>query len=170
MEKHHPIVTIEVQGYQPMVLELYPEKAPNTVKNFIHLAQAGYYEKTIFHRVIKNFMIQGGSGKTRAREIKGEFRTNGVKNDLLHARGVLSMARTQVPDSASSQFFIMHKNSPHLDGAYAAFGMMISGFETLDAIATVPTGPMDRPLQDVVIAKVTVDAQGLDVGFPEYVR
>jgi peptidyl-prolyl cis-trans isomerase B (cyclophilin B) len=170
METKHPIVTIEVQGYAPMVLELYPEKAPNTVKNFIQLAKTGYYEKTVFHRIIKNFMIQGGAGKTHAREIKGEFRMNGVKNDLLHARGVLSMARTQVPDSASSQFFIMHKASPHLDGAYAAFGMMVSGFETLDAIASVPTGAMDKPLKDVVIAKVTVDTQGVDFGLPEYVR
>ncbi|MFA5006661.1 MAG: peptidylprolyl isomerase [Candidatus Izemoplasmatales bacterium] len=156
MEPKKPIVTIHVRGYAPMTFELEPAAAPNTVANFIDLATRGYYEGAIFHRVIRNFMIQGGAGSGKVRTIKGEFRQNGVQNDLKHERGVISMARTMVPDSASSQFFVMHKASPHLDGAYAAFGRMTSGFETLDAIASVPTDRQDRPLQDVAIEKVVV--------------
>jgi len=165
-----PQVTITVRGLAPMTFELDAANAPNTVRNFLALAQSGYYQGAIFHRVIRDFMIQGGAGAGTARPIKGEFRQNSVPNDLKHVRGVLSMARTAVPDSASSQFFIMHKASPHLDGAYAAFGTMTSGFETLDAIAAVPKDRQDRPLQDVVIASVTVDTFGADYGKPVYVR
>jgi len=164
----HPIATIEVEGYAPMTFELFPEDAPESVKNFIHLAETNYYQGSLFHRVIRNFMIQGGANKTRARQIKGEFRANGVKNGILHARGVLSMARTMVPDSANSQFFIVHKAAPHLDGQYAAFGKMLSGFETLDAIASVPTGAMDKPITEVRIFRVSVDTQGIAYGLPAY--
>jgi peptidyl-prolyl cis-trans isomerase B (cyclophilin B) len=167
MDIRKPRVTINVKGYAPMTFELEPAAAPITVKNFLDLAKSGYYTGAIFHRVIRNFMIQGGAGSGKAKTIKGEFRQNGVKNDLLHERGVLSMARTMVPDSASSQFFVMHQASPHLDGAYAAFGRMISGFETLDAIATIATDRADKPLQDVVIASVTVEAFGIDEAKPQ---
>jgi len=168
METQKPRVTINVKGYAPMTFELEPAAAPISVKNFIDLAKSGYYTGAIFHRVIKNFMIQGGAGSGKAKTIKGEFRQNGVKNELLHERGVLSMARTMVPDSASSQFFVMHQASPHLDGAYAAFGRMVTGFETLDAIASIATDRQDRPLQDVVIDKVAVDTFGVDYGKPVY--
>ena len=164
----HPIATIEVEGYDPMTFELFPEDAPESVKNFIHLAETNFYQGSPFHRVIKNFMIQGGAGKARARTIKGEFRANGVKNGIPHLRGVLSMARTMVPDSATSQFFVVHKAAPHLDGQYAAFGKMLSGFETLDAIASVPTGAMDKPLKEVRISRVSVDTQGIAYGLPAY--
>lgn len=164
----HPIATIEVEGYAPMTFELFPEEAPESVKNFIHLAETGYYPGSPFHRVIRNFMIQGGAGKTRAQTIRGEFRANGVRNGILHERGALSMARTMVPDSANSQFFIVHKASPHLDGQYAAFGKMLSGFETLDAIASVPTGAMDKPLSEVRISRVSVDTKGISYGLPAY--
>jgi peptidyl-prolyl cis-trans isomerase B (cyclophilin B) len=134
------------------------------------LARAGYYEGAVFHRVIKGFMIQGGAGSGRARPIRGEFSANGVPNALKHTRGVISMARTQVPDSASSQFFVMHAAAPHLDGAYAAFGTMLSGFETLDAIATVATRPGDRPVSDIVIDSVTVETFGEEPEQPVFVR
>ncbi|HAQ56605.1 MAG TPA: peptidylprolyl isomerase [Acholeplasmatales bacterium] len=168
MENQKPLVTITVKGYAPMTFELEPAAAPNTVKNFIDLAQTNYFIGAIFHRVIPQFMIQGGAGSGKARSIKGEFKQNGVKNDLLHERGVLSMARTMVPDSASSQFFVMHQASPHLDGAYAAFGRMIAGFETLDAIAGVATDRQDKPLKDVTIDSVKVDTFGIDYGKPVY--
>ncbi len=157
MAKENPIVTISIRDREePIVLELYPEIAPNTVRNFIQLVQKKYYDGVIFHRVIRDFMIQGGAGKPTP-VIRGEFAINGVANDLKHGRGIISMARTSDPDSASGQFFIMHKDSPHLDGKYAAFGMMISGFSTLDAIAAVRTNFQDRPVADVVMNTVTVD-------------
>lgn len=166
----NPTITIRVRGHEPIVVELYPEKAPNTVRNFLFLAQQGYYSGSVFHRVIPGFMIQGGAGTIRAKEIKGEFRANGFPNDLAHVRGVISMARTSIPDSASSQFFLMHKTSPHLDGQYAAFGKMLSGYETLDAIAGVPRDSRDRPLSDVVIESVEADTHGIDFGKPAFLR
>ena len=145
--------------------ELYPETAPQSVYNFIDLANHNYYDGLIFHRVIPGFMIQGGCPEGTGMGgpgycIKGEFFFNGVKNDLKHKRGVLSMARSQSPNSAGSQFFLMHENSPHLDGQYAAFGKVTSGLEVIDAIASVKTNYQDRPLEDQKIASITVDTHG----------
>ena len=149
-------VMIEVSGYGKIVVALRPDVAPISAQNFKKLVSEKFYNGLVFHRVIKDFMIQGGgytsSFQTKdADSIKGEFNSNGVKNDLLHLRGVLSMARTNVKDSASSQFFIMHKDSPHLDGDYAAFGYVIAGLEVVDKIASVKTGYGDWPVQNVVI-------------------
>ena len=154
--------TIIMENGAEMKLELYPDTAPITVENFVSLAKSGFYDGLIFHRVIENFMIQGGdpngvgtggSGKN----IKGEFLANGVKNDLKHTRGVISMARAMHPDSASSQFFIMHKDAPHLDGNYAAFGKMTDGFEELDRIATIDTDYCDKPRKPQVIKTITIE-------------
>ena len=154
---------IEMENGGKMTLELYPEKAPITVENFEKLANSGFYNGLIFHRVIEGFMIQGGDPEGTGMggpgySIKGEFAANGVKNDLKHTRGVISMARSMNPNSAGSQFFIMHENAPHLDGQYAAFGKMTDGFETLDEIATTKTGYGDRPMFDMVIKSVKVEA------------
>lgn len=160
MQKN-PEVTIQVKGYTtPLVIELYPEVAPNTVNNFIHLASKGFYDGLIFHRIIQNFMIQGGGSTQSTCAIEGEFSRNGKNNPLKHERGVISMARTNVMNSATSQFFIVHKDAPHLDGAYAAFGKLVSGFETLDQIAAVRTGMNDRPVSDVVMESVKVELFG----------
>ncbi|MDO5401498.1 MAG: peptidylprolyl isomerase [Eubacteriales bacterium] len=145
--------------------ELYPEKAPQSVYNFIDLANHNYYDGLIFHRVIPGFMIQGGCPEGTGMGgpgycIKGEFLFNGFKNDLKHKRGVLSMARSQSPNSAGSQFFIMHADAKHLDNQYAAFGKVTSGLEVVDAIAATPTGPNDRPMQEQKIASITVDCSG----------
>lgn len=153
---------IEMENGGKMTLELYPETAPITVANFVKLAKSGFYNGLIFHRVIENFMIQGGDPTGTGMggpgwEIKGEFASNGVKNPLRHTRGVISMARSSRPDSAGSQFFIMHKNAPHLDGSYAAFGKMTDGFETLDKIATTPTDYSDRPRTAQKIKTVTIE-------------
>ena len=153
---------IEMENGGKMTLELYPETAPITVANFVKLAKSGFYNGLIFHRVIEGFMIQGGDPTGTGMggpgwEIKGEFSSNGVKNPLKHTRGVISMARSQNPDSAGSQFFIMHKNAPHLDGSYAAFGKMTDGFETLDKIATTPTDYSDRPRTAQKIKTVTIE-------------
>lgn len=156
----NPRVTMEVAGLGTLVLELFPEVAPNSVNNMINLIQQGYYDGLVFHRVIEGFMIQGGASSVAACQIAGEFEANGFVNDLKHTRGVLSMARTSVMNSATSQFFIMHQNSPHLDRQYAAFGGLISGFEVLDAIATTATGFQDRPNTDIVMSRVTVDLRG----------
>ena len=166
----NPIVTIEMESGAVMSGELYPEIAPNTVNNFIALANSGFYDGVVFHRVIPGFMIQGGDPDGNGTggpgyEIKGEFSANGFKNDLKHTLGVLSMARTMIPDSAGSQFFIMHKTSPHLDGEYAAFGKIIEGMETVNAIAKTATNYADRPLQDQRIKTMTVDTFGVD--YPE---
>ena len=172
----NPIVTITMKDGGVMKLELYPDVAPNTVKNFISLANAGFYDGLIFHRIIAGFMIQGGGydangmPKDTDYSIKGEFASNGVTNDLKHTRGVISMARTQVRDSASSQFFIMHEDAPHLDGEYAAFGMLTEGFEVLDSIANVRTGRNDVPLTFPVIDTIRVDTFGVDYGEPEKLR
>ncbi|MBQ1743718.1 MAG: peptidylprolyl isomerase [Clostridiales bacterium] len=157
----NPIITIQMKDGGVMKAELYPEIAPITVKNFVDLAAKGFYNGLIFHRVIPGFMIQGGDPQGTGMggpgyTIKGEFSANGVRNDLKHTRGVLSMARAMDPDSAGSQFFIMHENSPHLDGQYAAFGKVIEGIEVVDKIASVKTDYNDRPYEDQVIEFMTV--------------
>ena len=154
-------VIIEMENGKKMTLELYPDIAPITVENFVKLASKGFYDGLIFHRVIEGFMIQGGDPDGTGcggpgYSIKGEFASNGIKNDLKHTRGVISMARSMMPDSAGSQFFIMHEDAPHLDGQYAAFGKLTDGFETLDEIATCATGRNDRPREEQKMAKVTV--------------
>ena len=160
----NPIVTFETtEGV--IKAELYPEIAPNSVNNFISLVQKGFYDGVIFHRVIAGFMIQGGDPDGVGTggpgySIKGEFAQNGFENNLRHTEGVLSMARSQMPDSAGSQFFIMHKDAPHLDGAYAAFGKITEGLDVIDKIAKVPTDFRDRPLEDQVIATIVIDTLG----------
>ena len=151
--------------------ELYPEIAPNTVNNFISLIKKGYYDGLIFHRVIYGFMIQGGCPNGNGMggpgyDIKGEFSSNGFKNDLKHTEGVLSMARSMMPNSAGSQFFVMHKTSPHLDGAYAAFGKVIEGMEVVNAIAETMTDYSDRPLEEQVMKSVTVETFGVEYPDP----
>lgn len=168
----NPIVTITMENGDMIKAELYPDIAPVSVHNFISLIQKGYYDGLIFHRVISGFMIQGGCPDGTGMggpgySIKGEFAMNGVKNDLKHTEGVLSMARAMDPDSAGSQFFIMHKNSPHLDGSYAAFGKVIEGMEIVNKIAEVPTDYSDRPLEDQRMATVTVDTFGMEYPEPE---
>lgn len=168
----NPIVTIEMENGDIIKAELYPEIAPNTVKNFISLVKKGYYDGLIFHRVINGFMIQGGCPDGTGMggpdySIKGEFAQNGFANDLKHTEGVLSMARSMMPDSAGSQFFIMHKNAPHLDGAYAAFGKVIEGQDIVNKIATTQTDYSDRPLKKQVMKKVTVDTFDVDYEEPE---
>ncbi len=155
-----------------MKAELYPEVAPNTVNNFISLVKNGYYDGLIFHRVIKGFMIQGGCPDGTGMggpgyQIKGEFSQNGYANELRHTEGVLSMARAMHPDSAGSQFFIMHKDSPHLDGQYAAFGMLIEGMDVVNKIAAVSTDYSDRPMEPQIMKRVTVDTKGVDYPQPE---
>lgn len=152
------MIRITVKDYGVMEAELDWDAAPNTCANFVELVNSGFYTGLVFHRIIKGFMIQGGWGDLKGKRldysIKGEFASNGIKNDLLHTRGVLSMARTMFPDSASSQFFIMHKDAPHLDGEYAAFGKLTGGFDVLDKIATVRTDRRDCPIDPVVIEKI----------------
>ena len=169
----NPIVTIEMEDGGVMKAELYPEIAPNTVNNFISLVKQGFYDGVIFHRVIPGFMIQGGDPKGVGVGgpgycIRGEFAANGFKNDLKHSRGVLSMARTMAPNSAGSQFFIMHEDSPHLDGQYAAFGKVIEGIEVVDKICSVRTDYNDKPRIPQVMKKVTVETFGVD--YPEPVK
>ena len=170
----NPIVTFEMENGKTFRAELYPEIAPNTVNNFISLVSKGYYNGLIFHRVISGFMLQGGDPTGTGTggpgyHIAGEFRTNGFPNPLRHERGVLSMARTNNPNSAGSQFFVMHKNAPYLDGQYAGFGKVIEGIETVDEIAATPTGKgfadKDRPLTPQRMKKVTVETFG--VQYPE---
>ena len=171
MDKKNPIVTITMNNGMVIKAELYPEIAPNTVNNFISLVAKGYYDGICFHRVIPGFMIQGGDPSGNGTggpgyTIKGEFTSNGFKNALKHTRGVLSMARTMMPNSAGSQFFIMHQNSPHLDGQYAAFGKVIEGIETVDAIAETDTDWSDRPLEEQVMRTVTVETFGVEYPAP----
>ena len=168
----NPIVTFTMADGKVMKAELYPEVAPNTVNNFISLVKQGYYDGIIFHRVIRGFMIQGGDPQGTGvggpgYSIKGEFSGNGFKNDLKHTPGVLSMARTMMPDTAGSQFFIMHETSPHLDGQYAGFGKVIEGLDVVNKIAAVATDYMDKPLESQVMKKVTVDTFGVDYPEPE---
>ena len=168
----NPVVTIEMESGDIMKAELYPEIAPNTVNNFISLVKKGFYDGVIFHRVIPGFMIQGGDPKGIGVGgpgycIRGEFKANGFDNPLLHDRGVLSMARTMAPNSAGSQFFVMHENSPHLDGQYAAFGKVIEGIEIVDEICKVRTDYNDKPRIPQVMKKVTVDTFGVEYPEPE---
>ena len=171
-----PIATIKVKDFGVIKAELYPDKAPNTVNNFISLANSGFYDGLIFHRVIEGFMNQGGDPDGIGTggpgySIKGEFSNNGyTKNDLKHTAGVLSMARSNDPDSAGSQFFIMAEEAPHLDGDYAAFGKVTEGMDVVEAINSVETDRNDKPLKDVVIESITVDTKGVDYKAPEKVE
>jgi peptidyl-prolyl cis-trans isomerase B (cyclophilin B) len=172
MEK--PIVTIEMENGDVLKAELYPEIAPNTVRNFISLVQKGFYDGLIFHRVIPGFMIQGGDPQGTGMggpgyAIKGEFASNGFANDLKHTRGVMSMARSRMPDSAGSQFFIMVADAPHLDGEYAAFGKVIEGMEAADRIVSAKRNFQDRPFEPQVMKKVTVDTKGVTYEEPEII-
>ena len=171
----NPVVTFTMKNGDTFKAELYPEIAPQSVNNFISLIQKGFYNGLIFHRVIRGFMIQGGDPQGTGMGgpgycIKGEFASNGFKNDLKHTEGVLSMARSMFPDSAGSQFFIMHKNSPHLDGDYAAFGKVIEGMDIINKIAEVDTNYNDRPLEDQVMETVTVDCFGVEYPEPDKMR
>ena len=171
----NPVVTFTMKNGDTFKAELYPEIAPQSVNNFISLIQKGFYNGLIFHRVIRGFMIQGGDPQGTGMGgpgycIKGEFASNGFKNDLKHTEGVLSMARSMFPDSAGSQFFIMHKNSPHLDGDYAAFGKVIEGMDIINKIAEVATDFRDRPREDQVMETVTVDCFGVEYPEPEKMR
>lgn len=168
----NPVVTIIMENGDVMKAELYPEVAPNTVNNFISLVKKGYYDGLIFHRVIRGFMIQGGCPQGTGMggpgySIKGEFSQNGFKNDLKHTEGVLSMARSMMPNSAGSQFFIMHKDAPHLDGAYAAFGKVTEGMDVVNKIAEERTDYSDRPLKTQKIKSMTVDTFGIEYPEPE---
>jgi len=168
----NPIVTIEMQSKNKIIVELYPTIAKNTVDNFISLVRKGFYNGTIFHRVIENFMIQGGDPQGTGMggpgySIIGEFDKNGIPNNLTHSRGVISMARSQHPDSAGSQFFIMHANVTRLDGSYAAFGKVVSGIEEVDRIATVKKNHLDRPLQDEMMVNITVELNGYQTQEPQ---
>ena len=171
-EKKNPVITIEMTNGDIIKAELYPDVAPNTVNNFLSLVNKGFYNGLIFHRVINGFMIQGGCPDGTGMggpgySIKGEFNQNRFKNDLKHSAGVLSMARTMMPNSAGSQFFIMHKDAPHLDGAYAAFGKVTEGLEVVDKIASVNTDYSDKPLQPQRMATVTVETFGVEYPEPE---
>ena len=166
----NPIVTITMESGDVIKVELYPEIAHNTVNNFISLVKSGFYNGIIFHRVIRGFMIQGGDPKGEGiggpgYSIKGEFKANGFDNKLKHTKGVLSMARSMMPNSAGSQFFIMHEDCPHLDGQYAAFGKLTEGFEVVDEIASVATDFRDKPLEEQKMKSVTVETFGVD--YPE---
>ena len=172
MSNQNPIVTFTMENGDVMKAELYPDVAPNTVNNFISLVKKVFYDGLIFHRVIAGFMIQGGDPEGSGMggpgySIKGEFNYNGVENNLKHSRGVLSMARAQHPDSAGSQFFIMHADAPHLDGQYAAFGKLVEGEDVLDSIASIDTDWSDRPRTPQVMKTVTVDTFGVDYAEPE---
>ena len=172
MSNQNPIVTFTMENGDVMKAELYPDVAPNTVNNFISLVKKGFYDGLIFHRVIAGFMIQGGDPEGSGMggpgySIKGEFNYNGVEDNLKHSRGVLSMARAQHPDSAGSQFFIMHADAPHLDGQYAAFGKLVEGEDVLDSIASIDTDWSDRPRTPQVMKTVTVDTFGVDYAEPE---
>ena len=174
MENKNPIVTIKLNIGKTIKAELYHEIAPNTVNNFISLISRGYYDGICFHRVIPGFMIQGGDPKGNGTggpgySIKGEFTSNGFKNDLKHTRGVLSMARTMAPNSAGSQFFIMHEDAPYLDGQYASFGKVIEGIDAVDDIASTKTDWSDRPYDDQIMQEVTVETFGVSYPEPEKV-
>ncbi len=168
----NPVVTFEMENGDIIKVELYPDVAPNTVKNFISLVNKKFYDGLIFHRVIKGFMIQGGCPDGNGMggpgySIKGEFAQNGFENNLKHTAGVISMARSMMPNSAGSQFFLMHKDSPHLDGQYAAFGKVIEGMDVVNKIAEVKTDYSDRPREDQVMKSVTVDTFGESYDEPE---
>ena len=168
----NPVVTFEMEDGSIFKAELYPEIAPQSVNNFVSLVGKGFYNGLIFHRVIPGFMIQGGDPEGTGMggpgySIKGEFASNGFKNDLKHTKGVLSMARSMMPNSAGSQFFIMHETSPHLDGEYAAFGKIIEGQENVDKIAVVATDYSDRPMEPQIMKTVTVETFGVEYAEPD---
>lgn len=168
----NPVVTIQMHTGELIKVELYPEIAPNTVNNFVSLVQKGYYDGLGFHRVIKGFMIQGGCPEGTGMggpgySIKGEFSGNGFTNNLKHDKGIISMARSRHPNSAGSQFFLMHEQAPHLDGQYAAFGKVIEGIDFVDQVAEMPTDYTDRPNEPVIMEKVTVDTFGETYPEPE---
>jgi len=170
--KNNPEAIIEMENGDVMKLELYPDIAPNTVRNFISLANKGFYDGVIFHRVIPGFMIQGGDPQGvgvggPGYSIKGEFKANGFENNLKHTKGVISMAKSMSPNSAGSQFFIMVADSPHLDGQYAAFGKVTEGIETAEKIVAVKRNRSDKPFEDQRMKKVTVDTKGIEYGEPE---
>ncbi|MEI3605261.1 peptidylprolyl isomerase [Pseudogracilibacillus sp. SE30717A] len=171
----HPIVTMNVEGEGKVLIELYPDVAPNTVNNFISLVEDGFYDGLIFHRVIPGFMIQGGDPEGTGMggpgySIKGEFNSNDFANNLEHERGVISMARSQASDSAGSQFFIMTDDSPHLDGDYAAFGKVIEGMDVVDKIVSVERDNVDKPLEDQVIESMKIDLNGYEAVEPEVIE
>ncbi len=175
MENKNPVVTFNLQNGDVIKAELYKDIAPNTVLNFISMAEKGFYDGLTFHRVINGFMIQGGCPEGVGTggpgySIKGEFSSNGFENNLKHTEGVLSMARSQAPDSAGSQFFIMHKNSPHLDGLYAGFGKVVEGQDVVNKIATSSTDYMDKPLEAIIMDKVTVETFGVSYDEPEIIE
>lgn len=168
----NPIVTITMADGSVMKAELYPDVAPETVRNFISLVRKGFYDGLTFHRVIRGFMIQGGDPDGNGTggpgySIKGEFASNGFENNLKHTKGVLSMARTMIPDSAGSQFFIMHEDAPHLDGEYAAFGKITEGIDVVNKIAETETDWSDRPIDDQIMETVRVETFGVDYPEPE---
>lgn len=168
----NPVITFEMEDGDVIKAELYPETAPNTVNNFLSLVKSGFYDGLIFHRVIKGFMIQGGCPEGTGMggpgySIKGEFSQNGFKNQFKHTEGVLSMARAMDPNSAGSQFFIMHKDSPHLDDSYASFGKVTEGMDVVDRIANLPTGRNDRPKKEQKIKKVSAETFGIEYPEPE---
>ena len=170
--KELPIATIVIKDYGTVKAELYPHIAPNTVNNFISLANSGFYDELTFHRVIKDFMIQGGDPEGSGMggpgyRIKGEFTKNKFKNDLKHTEGILSMARSQSKNSAGSQFFIMTKDAPHLDGQYASFGKVISGMNIIHEIENTQTGSGDKPIKDIIIESIKVDTKGITYPEPE---
>jgi len=172
MANTNPIVTMELQNGDIIKIELYPEIAPNSVNNFIDLVNKGFYNGLKFHRVIRGFMLQGGDPEGTGMggpgySIKGEFSYNHFNNDMKHTAGVLSMARSQHPDSAGSQFFLMHKDSPHLDGSYAAFGKVTEGMDVVNKIAEMKTDHSDAPLEPQIMTKVTVDTFGVTYNEPE---
>lgn len=172
-DSQNPVVTIHLDNERKIEVELYPKLAPNTVNSFISLINKGYYDGLTFHRVIRNFVIQGGCPEGTGTggpgyNIKGEFTANGHPNDLHHSKGVISMARAQHPNSAGSQFFIMHGDSPHLDGQYAGFGEVISGLEYVDQIVEAPTDFRDNPVEPQMMLKVEVDTKGID--YPEVIK
>lgn len=160
MNEKNPVLTINVKDFGSVKVELFPELASNTVANFVDLVTKEYFTNSTFHRVIPGFMIQGGSGSAPLKPIKGEFNSNGFPNDLKHTKGVISMARTMAPNSATSQFFLMHETSPHLDGEYAGFGIATEGLDIIDRIAMVRTNAYDAPTTEVVIESVTVELNG----------
>lgn len=170
LDPSNPVITITVKDFGVMEAQLFPSLVPNTVNNFIDYILNNRFENNEFHRIIEDFMIQGGDLIEANPPIKGDFASNGVPNPLLHEKGVLSMARTKMPNSATSQFFIMHKKSPHLDKSYASFGGLISGFNVLDLIATTPTNYNDAPLTKVVIENITIELNGYEPGIIEYMK
>ncbi|MCM2980284.1 peptidylprolyl isomerase [Niallia circulans] len=171
----YPIVTITMEDNSTITLELYPDKAPNTVNNFVSLVNKGFYDGLIFHRIIPDFMIQGGDPNGNGTggpgySIKGEFSENGFENDLKHERGVISMARSQLPDSAGSQFFIMVADAPHLDGEYAPFGKVIEGMDVVDKIVSSKRDKNDKPVEEIKMKQVTVDTKGIDYEEPKKLK